>query len=94
MLHDIEHTRTVRDLEVCSDHELKKDTSYLILKGELWGIFCELFGYIIPQHIKSTMHNVWEIVPFQGITYFFHSSLHEIFIICIVIAWKTSHDYQ
>ena len=35
---------TSRKVEFYSDPGLLKDTRYLILMGELEGIFCELFG--------------------------------------------------
>ena len=36
-----------------SDCELRKDSPYLALKGELWGVFSEFFGEKTPCDIKS-----------------------------------------
>ena len=43
-------------LKHCSDYELTKEASYLTLMGNLWGIFCELFGEKSLQDIESALY--------------------------------------
>ena len=50
-------TQCERKPKLCSDHELTKDTSYLALTGEQWGVFYEFFGKKIPRYIGSTMQS-------------------------------------
>ena len=33
-----------------------KDTPYLALMGELWGVFCEDFGEYWPQYNGTTLY--------------------------------------
>ena len=47
----IEQNMKGRQLKLFSDHELKS-TSYLTFMGELWGIFCKLFGEKLARDIK------------------------------------------
>ena len=42
--HDIAHITSVTEAQYKSEFKLAKDTPYLGLTGELWGVFCEDFG--------------------------------------------------
>ena len=49
----IKHNMTERKLQICTDHEVRKDVPYL---AKLWGIFCKIFGKNIPRDIESQLH--------------------------------------
>ena len=54
--HNIEHIVAVKKAKICADYAFTKRTPYLIFTGELWGIFCELFGEKILKDIKSVLY--------------------------------------
>ena len=39
------------------NYELTKDTPYLALTGELWGVLSEFFGEKIPRDIESALYS-------------------------------------
>ena len=44
--------------EYQSDAGSTKDTPYLALTGELWGVFCKYFFYKIDR-IITALHCIW-----------------------------------
>ena len=42
-------------MKLCLDYKLRKDTSYLALTSELWGVLSEFFGENIPRDIESAV---------------------------------------
>ena len=62
ILHDIEHntkerTSKRRTSKFCSEYELRKDTPYLTLTGELWASFLGSLGKKIPLDMDSSLYS-------------------------------------
>ena len=41
-----------------SNFRIKMDTPYLVLTGELWGVYCEDFGEDLPRYDGNTLYKV------------------------------------
>ena len=44
------------DVEYKSEFEYTKDTTYLAITGELWGVFCEDFGENWPRYNGTVLY--------------------------------------
>ena len=65
-------THAGNDAYYRSEAEPTKDTSYLAVKGELWGIFREYFGEKWPRYNGTTMYtdvNIHEVLAVDCIIY-------------------------
>ena len=54
--HDLVHITTVTGAEYECKFEPTKDTPYLALTGELWGVFCDNFGENRPCHTSTALY--------------------------------------
>ena len=68
--HVITHIIAITAAKHQSDFELTKDTPYLTLTGEIWGVYCEnleKIGYII-----TASHCMWYNISNLGSIYAYH----------------------
>ena len=60
MQHDIKHVKyiTVMTEEYTKEFEYTKDTAYLTLTGERWGVFCKKFSENCQHYNDMALYHV------------------------------------